>query len=78
LAKAYSVYRFLSKFNKFTLFISERKPQISLTISIYCKLHDLLGEVSEQKGRFINLSNDISLAVKEGIKKYQKYLYGYI
>jgi hypothetical protein len=55
------------------LFILERKPQISLTVPIYYELYDLLNKASEQKGRFINLPIDITLAVKEGMKKYQKY-----
>jgi hypothetical protein len=46
------------------LFISERKPQISLTVPIYYELHDLLDKASKQKGRFINLPIDIILAVK--------------
>jgi hypothetical protein len=64
------IHNILSKFNEFMLFISERKPQISLTVLIYYKLHGLLDEASEQKGRFINLPIDITLAVKEGMKKY--------
>jgi hypothetical protein len=67
------IHDVLSKFNEFTLFVSERKPQISLTVPIYYELHDLLDEASEQKGRFTNLPNDISLAVKEGMRKYKKY-----
>jgi tRNA uridine 5-carbamoylmethylation protein Kti12 len=72
------IHNILSKFNEFTLFVSEKKPQISLAVPIYYELHDLLDEASERKERFINLDEDISLAVKEGMKKYKKYytLYG--
>ncbi|EED21581.1 hypothetical protein TSTA_088170 [Talaromyces stipitatus ATCC 10500] len=44
-----------------------------LVIPIYYKLYDLLDEASERKERFLDLDEDISLAVKEGIKKYKKY-----
>ena len=67
------IHNILSKFNEFTLFVSEKKPQISLAVLIYYELHDLLDEASECKERFINLDEDISLAVKEGMKKYKKY-----
>jgi hypothetical protein len=67
------IHNILSKFNEFTLFVSEKKPQISLAVPIYYELHDLLDEASERKERFINLDEDISLAVKEGMKKYKKY-----
>jgi hypothetical protein len=43
------IYDILSKFNEFTLFISERKPQISLTVLIYYELHDLLDEPLSKK-----------------------------
>ncbi|EED14602.1 hypothetical protein TSTA_040810 [Talaromyces stipitatus ATCC 10500] len=66
------IHNILSKFNKLTLFVSE-KPQISLAVLIYYELHDLLDEASERKERFQDLDEDISLAVKEGMKKYEKY-----
>lgn len=67
------IHNVLSKFNELTLFVSKKKPQISLAVSIYYELHDLLAEASERKERFIDLDEDISLAVKEGMKKYRKY-----
>lgn len=67
------IYDVLLKFNEFTLFVSKKKPQISLTVPIYYELHDLLNEASERKGRFSGLDEDIALAIKEGMKKYKKY-----
>jgi hypothetical protein len=67
------IRKILSKFNDFTLFVSEKKPHISLTVPIYYALHDLLDNASERKGDFVDLDQDIALAVEEGIKKYDKY-----
>jgi hypothetical protein len=67
------IHRVLSKFNELTLFISKKKPQISLAVPIYYELHDLLNDASECKGDFTNLDQDIALSVKEGMKKYEKY-----
>ncbi|KAK9482661.1 hypothetical protein V1527DRAFT_475715, partial [Lipomyces starkeyi] len=67
------IHKVLSKFNELTLFISKRKPQISLAVPIYCELHDFLHDASESKNGFVGLDLDIGLAVKEGIKKYNKY-----
>ena len=53
--------------------VSKKTPQISLAIPVYYELYDLLDEASERKERFINLDEDISLAAKEGMKKYKKY-----
>ena len=61
------------KFNDFTLFISERKPQISLAVLIYYALYNILANAAEQKGDFNNLDNNITIAVREGMKKYNKY-----
>ncbi|KAK9371700.1 uncharacterized protein V1513DRAFT_428282, partial [Lipomyces chichibuensis] len=43
------IHTVLSKFNEFTLFVSEKRPQISLTVAIYYELHDLLKDASERK-----------------------------
>jgi hypothetical protein len=67
------IHRVLSKFNEFTLFISKKKPQISLAVPIYYELHDLLNDASECNGDFAGLDQDLALAVKEGMKKYEKY-----
>jgi hypothetical protein len=63
----------LLKFNDFTLFVSKKRPQISLAVPIYYALHDLLDNAAERKGEFVGLDHDIALAVQEGIKKYDKY-----
>ena len=55
------------------MFISKRNPQISLAVPIYYELHELLDDVREGKGDFAKLDRDIIAAVKEGIKKYEKY-----
>jgi hypothetical protein len=67
------IRKVLLKFNNFTLFISERKPQISLAVPIYYALHNILAKAAEQKGDFDNLDNNIAIAVREGMKKYNKY-----
>ncbi|KAF1812680.1 hypothetical protein P152DRAFT_369770, partial [Eremomyces bilateralis CBS 781.70] len=67
------IHQVLSKFNELTLFVSERKPQISLTVPLYYELHDLLNEGSEAQGVFSGLDRDIAQAIKEGMKKYEKY-----
>ena len=67
------IHRVLSKFNELTLFISKKKPQISLAVPIYYELHDLLDDASQRKGDFIGLPEDIALAVKKGMQKYKKY-----
>ena len=63
----------LTKFNELTLFISEKRPQISLAIPLYYELHDLLYEGSEIQGPFAGIDHDIAAAMKEGLKKYKKY-----
>ncbi|KAK9375019.1 uncharacterized protein V1513DRAFT_364917, partial [Lipomyces chichibuensis] len=67
------IHSILSKFNELTLFVSKRKPQISLTVPIYYELHDLLHDASERHGSFSKIDMDIALAVKTGMKKYKKY-----
>ncbi|EED11419.1 conserved hypothetical protein [Talaromyces stipitatus ATCC 10500] len=46
---------------------------MSLAVPIYYKLHDLLDKASKRKERFLDLDKDISLAVKEAMKKYKKH-----
>ena len=67
------IHQILAKFNELTLFVSERKPQISLAVPLYYELHDLLYEGSESQGGFKELDPDIASAIKEGLKKYKKY-----
>lgn len=67
------LYDILSKFNEFTLFISEKNPQVSLAVPVYYELHDLLHNVAERKEDFADLDEDIASAVRESIKKYMKY-----
>lgn len=55
------------------MFISKRNLQISLAVPIYYKLHELLKDVREGNGDFVNLDRVIIATVKEGIKKYEKY-----
>jgi hypothetical protein len=59
-----SIHQFLSKSNELTLVVSEKKPQIGLSVPVYYELYDLLDEASRRKERFINLDEDISLAMK--------------
>ena len=61
------------KFSELTLFLSEKRPQISLVLPIYYKLHDLLHDVAERKDNFADLAEDIAGAIAGSIKKYMKY-----
>jgi hypothetical protein len=38
---------------------------------VYYELHDLLHDAAELKEDFVDLDEDISKAVREGIKKYK-------
>jgi hypothetical protein len=67
------IHQILAKFNELTLFVSERRPHISLTVPLYYELQDLLDEGSELQGAFKELDPDIASAMKEGLKKYKKY-----
>jgi hypothetical protein len=67
------IHQILTKFNELTLFVSKQRPQISLAIPLYYELHDLLYEGSESQGVFKELDPDIASAIKQGLKKYQKY-----
>ena len=53
--------------------MSDRRPQISLTVPLYYELHDLLHESIESTGIFKELDPDIASAMKEGLNKYEKY-----
>ncbi|KAI9036752.1 uncharacterized protein KD926_001330 [Aspergillus affinis] len=63
----------LSKFDEFTQLVSRRQSQISLAISIYYELHDILEEAASAQGEFAGISSDIAAAVSVGVKKYKKY-----
>lgn len=67
------IHTVLHRFNELTLFISKRNPQISLAVPIYYELHKLLDDMMEGNGEFARLDRDIIAAVKEGMKKYEKY-----
>ncbi|EED12751.1 hypothetical protein TSTA_052720 [Talaromyces stipitatus ATCC 10500] len=69
------IHRILTKFNELTLFVSKRRPQISLAIPVYYELHDLLSEGSELQGSFKELDPDIASALKEGLKKGLRWKY---
>lgn len=55
------------------MFVSEKRPQISLVSPIYYELHDLLHDVAERMEDFADLTEDIASAVGGSIKKYIKY-----
>ena len=67
------IHQVLAKFNELTLFLSEKRPQISLAVPLYYELYDLLHEASESQGAFAGLDHDIAYAIKEGLTKYKKY-----
>ncbi|KAK9341905.1 senescence-associated protein-domain-containing protein [Lipomyces starkeyi] len=54
------IHGVLSKFNELALFVSKKRPQISLSVAIYYELHDLLHDASEQRGIFSKLDMDIA------------------
>lgn len=45
-------------------------PQISYAVFIYYDLYDLIHEAANQEGDFINLYEDIAMAVSTSLKKY--------
>ncbi|KAJ5082681.1 hypothetical protein N7532_011724 [Penicillium argentinense] len=67
------IHSILSKFDEFTLFVSEKRPQISLTVPVYYELHGLLHDAAERKEDFADIDEDIASAVRQSIKKYMKY-----
>ncbi|KAK9485448.1 hypothetical protein V1527DRAFT_467036 [Lipomyces starkeyi] len=67
------IHDILSKFNELTLFISNKKPQISLTVALYYELHELLEDASERSGKFSAIDKDIAAAVQNGLRKYRQY-----
>lgn len=67
------IHNVLLKLNEFTLFISEKRPQINLVLLIYYELHDLLHNAAECRDEFTDLAEDIAGAVERSIKKYMKY-----
>lgn len=69
------IHRILTKSNELALFVSKRRPQISLAMPVYYELHDLLSEGSESQGSCKELDPDIASALKE--KKVYEILYFY-
>ncbi|KAF1817637.1 hypothetical protein P152DRAFT_454212, partial [Eremomyces bilateralis CBS 781.70] len=63
----------LAKFDECTLVVSERPPRISLAISIYYKLHDILHDVASREGEFSGLHPDIVAAMSPDLQKFQEY-----
>ncbi|OGE47614.1 hypothetical protein PENARI_c040G08505 [Penicillium arizonense] len=55
------------------MFVSEKRPHISLVLPIYYELHDLLHDLAESKEDFADLTEDIGSAVGGSINKYIKY-----
>jgi hypothetical protein len=65
--------KMLSKLDAFILEVLTSTPQISMVLPMYYEFHDLLHDVSDKCGEFSDLDPDIVTAVKEGMKKYEKY-----
>ncbi|KAI9036875.1 putative AC9 transposase [Aspergillus affinis] len=63
----------LSKFDKFTQLVSWRQFKISLAISIYYELNDMLEDAASAQGNFLGFSSKITSAISAGMKKYKKY-----
>ncbi|KAN0070499.1 Ribonuclease H-like domain containing protein [Elaphomyces granulatus] len=63
----------LAEFDKYTLELSTDIPQISQSLVIYYRLFDLLQEVQDREGRFVDFNMDIANAAKGAMKKYDKY-----
>ncbi|KAJ5743520.1 hypothetical protein N7533_010622 [Penicillium manginii] len=67
------LHQVLAPFYELTGLVSEKRPQISIAIPIYYKLHNLLNQEAQKKGVFADLDNDIVDAIHHGLIKYQKY-----
>jgi hAT family C-terminal dimerisation region len=63
----------LAEFDKYTLELSTDIPQISQSLVIYYQLFDLLQEVQDREGRFVDFNMDVANAAKGAMKKYDKY-----
>ncbi|KAK9371707.1 uncharacterized protein V1513DRAFT_434415 [Lipomyces chichibuensis] len=64
---------FLAKFEEFTLVVSQRQPQIRLTLPIYYEVHDILDDAAAGENEFSCLHSEIAAAASAGLKKFQKY-----
>jgi hAT family C-terminal dimerisation region len=62
------IHKALKTFNDLTHLVSISRPQISLTVPVYYKLHDLLRDDA-----LVGYDDDIANAMRAGMKKYQKY-----
>ena len=72
-ARLDKIRRVLSQFNTLTLFVSSCQPSMSAAIPVYYQLHDLLDDVTEKKGNYADLDEDIMNAVRKDMTKYDKY-----
>jgi hypothetical protein len=53
--------------------VSQTRPQISLSVGLYYQLDDFFQNAEESTGGFINVGEDIRLAVCNAFPKYKKY-----
>ena len=63
----------LEPFDDATLFLSRRRPQMSLIVPVYYKLHDLFENSINRQGIFSRLDRDMVQAARSGLEKFRKY-----
>ncbi len=63
----------LEKFDQMTKFLSTSKPQIINALGIYYALGDTLHDIVSKEKPYTNTSDELVAAVKQSIKKYDKY-----
>lgn len=63
----------LKQFEVLTRFVSRDRPQLSMAIPLYYRLHDLLYQTETVRGVFTHIDKDIQAAVYHAFGKYDKY-----
>ena len=63
----------LRKFDEFTKLVSEKRPQIGLSLAVYYELSDLLQEIRDREGEFEDFDSDFAKAADTAIGKFKKY-----
>ncbi len=68
------ISRVLEKFDLFTRTLSQREPQISLSLTIYYEISDTLQEIADKESTYSDLDDDFASAARGAMKKYNRYL----
>ena len=59
----------LAKFEGFTRYVYQSRPQMSFSLGMYYELSDLLQEISDGEGDIATYDRDILLPMRLAIKK---------